>query len=959
MRNFSIQFHNPWLLLLLIPAFALTIFLYFRLNKRFRKTRNRIVSMVLHSIIMVLCICVLAGIHFDYQQTNLENELILLVDVSDTEEESAEARDEFVRLAVQESRYYGIKMGVVTFGFDQTYAVPLTYEVDTIYDSYLESLRTPELMPDRSATDISAALEFAQGLFEHPETAKIVLVSDGKETDESAASVVGAIARQGIIVDTAHISSSYEKDNVQVVGVDYPDYHINRGEEFTLSVGLRCREAVPDAVVEVYDNGVLAENMKQAVGLTPGSQYITFETAFEKEGLHEISVRVTCGDGLEQNNRYTSYYYLEVFSRVLIIEHTAGESVALKNLLSEEEIYLDNVDILNLTNYGEGELPETVDDLRQYDQVILNNIANADLKDLPVPATWKTDDGKDWFVKNLYSYVYDYGGGLLTVGGKDGEGENAKAHAYNREDLYNTLFQELLPVQAINYTPPVGVMIIIDISGSMGDPNDEKSPLYFAKQGAISCLDALTDRDYVGIMTLDDVYGTILPLTRRTEETRIREAILGIGMGGGTVFSDSIKTAGERLRQLSTVDKRHMVLVTDGMPTAGDSENYLSLAHDFYEKDGITISVVGVGISKGDSVYNNMLELTTAGGGQLHTASGRELIDEMREDLNAPEIKEVEYEEFYPLINNAFSPLLNGIIDEGETEAKQLDVPLNGFFGVKKRESADMVLMGEYEVPIYAQWKYGRGMVGSFMCDLDGSADSWSIDFMASEHGKRFIWNVVANLMPTENIRPNEIRVDLKEENYINQLNIYTTLSDGQRIEGKIIEITDQGEIEHSMNEAPETESKDFYITGYLSSENRYTRCSFVAKRSGIYKIVITKYEMNGGEETVRSSVEIYKSFSYSEEYDSHLEEEETDAAAVLLEQIAERGGGSVIAPDSPWDVFQDFVTALDRTYDPRLPLIIIAMVLFLLDIVVRKFKFKWIHEIVRESKEKKAANKS
>jgi len=33
--------------------------------------------------------------------------------------------------------------------------------------------------------------------------------------------------------------------------------------------------------------------------------------------------------------------------------------------------------------------------------------------------------------------------------------------------------------------------------------------------------------------------------------------------------------------------------------------------------------------------------------------------------------------------------------------------------------------------------------------------------------------------------------------------------------------------------------------------------------------------------------------------------------------------------------------------------LIIAAIVLFLLDVAVRKFKFKWIHEIIRERKEK------
>jgi hypothetical protein len=43
--------------------------------------------------------------------------------------------------------------------------------------------------------------------------------------------------------------------------------------------------------------------------------------------------------------------------------------------------------------------------------------------------------------------------------------------------------------------------------------------------------------------------------------------------------------------------------------------------------------------------------------------------------------------------------------------------------------------------------------------------------------------------------------------------------------------------------------------------------------------------------------------------------------------------------------------------YDPRVPLIIIALVLFLLDIAVRKFKWKWIHELVRARKEKLAKN--
>ena len=37
----------------------------------------------------------------------------------------------------------------------------------------------------------------------------------------------------------------------------------------------------------------------------------------------------------------------------------------------------------------------------------------------------------------------------------------------------------------------------------------------------------------------------------------------------------------------------------------------------------------------------------------------------------------------------------------------------------------------------------------------------------------------------------------------------------------------------------------------------------------------------------------------------------------------------------------------------------ILVTVLFLLDIAVRKFKFKWIHELIRDAKEKKAQKRA
>ena len=119
MPNFPIQFTHPWLLLLIIPLIGVALLLYFRVKKKYRRTRNRIISLILHCVACVLCVSVLAGIYIQYDVPNETNEIIFLVDVSDSEEQSAQRRDEFLQNATETARWYeGFRIGVVTFGFD-------------------------------------------------------------------------------------------------------------------------------------------------------------------------------------------------------------------------------------------------------------------------------------------------------------------------------------------------------------------------------------------------------------------------------------------------------------------------------------------------------------------------------------------------------------------------------------------------------------------------------------------------------------------------------------------------------------------------------------------------------------------------------------------------------------------------------------------------------------------------
>ena len=933
MQNFPIYFSHPWLLLLIIPAIALTLIPYFFLSKKYRKTRNRIISIVLHCIIMVLAVSVLAGIQFRYKVPNGENEVLFLVDVSDTQESAADERDEFLKLAINDGRDGNYKMGVVTFGFDQVYAVPMTYDVSKVYETYSSAL-----LPDTSATDIAAALEYASTLLENPQTAKIVLITDGKETDEEAMSAIRLVAAGGTKVDTAYISSEYDVKDFQVLGVEMPDLNINTEDEFGLSVTLYGNYS-EHAVVSLTDNGV--DGGAVEVDMKSGVQSVVLKHKFSTNGLHELKFTIkSASDKSKENDVYTSYVNIELLNNILILESYKDQSNTLKEILTKDDRY--KVTVANV-NLGEN-IPKSVDELRAYDQVILNNISNADL----------TQTIGNNFDKMLETYVKDYGGGLFTVGGND---ESGKAHSYNRSDMLGSVYQQMLPVQAIDYTPPVGLMVIIDRSGSMELDNALQS----ARQGAAACLEAMTERDYMGIMTLDSDYNVILPLTPCTKESSIKQAIESVDKTtGGTVFGSAIERAAQALISLKSVDKRHIIIVTDGQP-GGEAKEYEDIISYYYNGPyHITVSMVLIGVEENSSTAIKMKHATdicTPAGkdepeGHTYASTNHQaLINAMRDDLKADSIKEVNIPEggFQPTVYNGLSPVVQNLQrDEESQNDRKLTVKLGGFYGVKVRSTDYLVLTGDYDVPLYAQWKYGSGAVGSFMCDLNGN---WSDGFLSDANGQTFVYNVIKSLLPSKNIHPQEINVELNEDNYINKLSVYGALNEGEYIKGHI-ETTDSAKdvLASFDTVSSAADNENCYVTLAMTAANNYSRCDFVIKESGVYKIVLVKYDASGNE---LARFETYKNFAYSKEYDLTLEKEE-EAFINNLKYLSEKSNGSFIEDTrDPVEIYVGFVTEFDRVYDPRLVFIIIGIVLFLMDIAVRKFKFKWLHEIIRDRKNK------
>ena len=191
MTNFRIVYDHPWLLLLMIPAVLLALVPHFLTAKKYRRTRNRIVSLVAFIVASILAINLLAGIRFTYENPNENNELIVLVDVSESGETERGEKDELVEsiVSISDGEY---NVGVVKFGYGQVYAANMSDNTERVISEYYASAD-----PDTTASDIASALEYAMSLLTYPQSAKIVLLSDGIETDGKALSAIRAIAARG------------------------------------------------------------------------------------------------------------------------------------------------------------------------------------------------------------------------------------------------------------------------------------------------------------------------------------------------------------------------------------------------------------------------------------------------------------------------------------------------------------------------------------------------------------------------------------------------------------------------------------------------------------------------------------------------------------------------------------------------------------------------------------------
>jgi Ca-activated chloride channel family protein len=163
----------------------------------------------------------------------------------------------------------------------------------------------------------------------------------------------------------------------------------------------------------------------------------------------------------------------------------------------------------------------------------------------------------------------------------------------------------------VNNLPPSNLVFLIDVSGSMQDPN--KLPLVKASMQML--VDQLREEDHVAIVVYAGAAGLVLPSTRGSDKIKIKHAIEALEAGGSTAGGAGIILAYATAKNYFIKDgNNRVILCTDGDFNIGaSSDDAMERLIEEERKSGVFLTVLGYGM--GNYQDDKMQKLADKGNG--------------------------------------------------------------------------------------------------------------------------------------------------------------------------------------------------------------------------------------------------------------------------------------------------------------------------------------------------------
>ena len=765
-----------------------------------------------------------------------------------------EARDEAMRYAARIAKGKPEKdqAGLIFFGRSAAVELPPgpTLPID-------ETNPAMNVQIDYDGTDIAKALSLAAAMLPKEKNGRIVLISDGVETEGALAATLDDLKSKGIAVDVMPVVYEYE-DEVWLESLELPRA-VKVGEDYNAGVVLSSLKK-GKGKLRLLENGqpYFEDDVEFAAGKNRFVVPIRLRTAGYYEYTAHIEVEdqkdaagktITVLDHKKENNKAVNHLYLRGKGKVLVVTDDTGDPRDYNRLVESLHTAGREVETQSALEFARDAAA-----LLPYDCIIFAN----------VPAGMF--DAQQ--MEAVHESVYAQGTGFLMVGG---------ANSFGPGGYHKTAIEKTLPVSmditSRKFLPAGALAIVVDRSGSMMSPfaTSPKSKQSVANEAAVAAAKTLFPRDWLGVIAFDTDPLWVVPMNKVENPDAASKQIRNIGTGGGTNMYPALNEAIAALRKLpeGEVAIKHIILLTDGESMPGNDAHIVAQCLDAK----ITLSTVGIG---DDANHSILAPLSRATGGTHYPVNDPRMLPRIF-------IKEAMTLRRSMIQNVTFTPTVTfpHSVLEGIDSVPQL----TGYVLTSPKPKSQVILRGpiEEEVdPVLAIWRHGLGASAAWTSDL---SPNWAVNWVQWPKYDAFVKQLITSIS----------RVSDEST-----LRVRSFVASGQGI----IIVEDYGERDvflavESFVEGPR--GLEATVPLKQVGPNRYEG-KFPLKGEGTYKIMTAGASGDGKTQRVHSRLVM----PYSQEYMQFR------SKPVVLHDIAQKSGGRVLTGSDSEN--SEFIYKTDRS---------------------------------------------
>ena len=919
----NINLDNPYYLLIAVPLIVLFTVPFALAVRKSNRNGHNIASQVLH-VVMAIVIAFAAS-RVSMTTVLTETDVYVVADVSYSANRNLDTVDVYIKnLDLPDNT----KLGLVCFGKDCELVSPLgdPKKVASVKDATV----------DDTETNIAEALSYTGKLFGTGVIKRIVLITDGKQSDMSDENAirraVDELEGQNVKVDAIFLDDNPSADSkeLQISGVDYTEVAYLDSQQVAIVEVETSYDAT--AMLFIKRNGVNIADMEVELSLGRNSVSIALDTSLVGTFDYEVSI-VASHDLNTYNNTYWFTQTVSDEMKVLVVTHSFDDVMAAVtrygdkcevDIYENDPTYLTSVKQTyvnrqaskdNLTfHLNTNDVPYTVEELCQYDQIVL---ADVDVNRL---------NNCTAFVSNLDATVAVLGKSLVTFG---------NLHLQNATDEGVAQLGDMLPVNFGNNDSKL-YTIIVDTSRSM----NQLDHLNLSKQLMTRLINSLPDDAFITIITFNSDAEVIQSVTPVSERNEILLKVDSLEVVQGTVLGAGLNRTKEYIVPLNFDDKQ-VLLITDGLSySVNVADDPVTVASEMFAA-GIVTSVFDVG-RQGDNpdgsnpydpsyqaAYELLTKVAQAGHGNHYYSNNLERLDEvkfgeMMDDMSMTVVERETTVSVQRMQQN--DAILNGLSDKDK-----LAIPsVNGYVYCGSKPSATTVLTVNHkrlddsifttEKPLFAYQNYGKGRVSTFTSSLGGAwVQAWS-----GSIGNTFFDNLYKLSIPDEKLST-PYSVNVIKEGKVTRIEVQpTTLQAGAS--ATVAVTLPSGEV---TNQAMNFNGSVYYLELDTSAVGKYD---------------ITVTYTSRQDYTSQRAIYV----CYLDEYDAFSVYE----PSALHRAIDGRG---TVSEDGNLKLENDMNEVGKYVVDLTIPLLIVAVVLFVVDIIVRKLKWEDIRAFFGFGKVKSA----